>query len=385
MGRVTFDNVTKVYDGSNMIVAVEELDFEIENGEFLVLVGPSGCGKSTTLRMVAGLESITDGEVSIGDQVVNNVAPKNRGIAMVFQDYALYPHKTVRQNMSYGLQLSSNLSDEEIERRVVEAAEMMGIDDLLDKRPGSLSGGQQQRVATGRAIVREPEVFLFDEPLSNLDAKLRTHMRTELSRIHSELGITSIYVTHDQEEAMTMADRIAVMNDGTLQQVGTPLEVYYEPTNLFVANFIGSPSINLFDVKYENSQLIHNGFEYRVSDEEKAVIESTGEDELVLGIRPENIALEGSEALSDTQTINATIDVTETVGSENFVYSIVGGEECRVRTMGRTSPREGEEVKLIFDESEIHLFDASSGEAIHNGSEQHGTAEDDGSPQARTN
>ena len=369
MGNVAFDDVTKIYDDQgNLIVAVEEFDLEIRDGEFLVLVGPSGCGKSTTLRMIAGLETITEGEISIGGQVVNGVAPKNRGIAMVFQDYALYPHKTVRENMAYGLQLSSNLADEEIRRRVEEVADMMGIGDLLDKRPGALSGGQQQRVATGRAIVREPEVFLFDEPLSNLDAKLRTHMRTELARIHSELGITSLYVTHDQEEAMTMADRIAVMNNGTLQQVGTPKEVYYEPANRFVADFIGSPSINLIEVVYEDSMLLHDGFEYEIGGEARAAAESAASDTLILGIRPEDIRIEDVDA-RPSKRVEAIVDVVETIGSDNFVYSMVGGEECRIRTASRVEPTEDEEISLTFSEADIHLFDAKSEDALYHGTD----------------
>ena len=369
MAHVKFDNVTKVFeDSSGPIVAVEELDLDIPDGEFVVFVGPSGCGKSTTLRMLAGLETITDGEILLDGQRINQMPPKDRDIAMVFQSYALYPHKTVRGNMGYGLQLSSDLSPEEIDRRVEEAASMMGIEDLLDKKPGSLSGGQRQRVATGRAIVREPSVFLFDEPLSNLDAKLRKHMRTELSRIHSELGITTIYVTHDQEEAMTMADRIVILKNGRLQQVGTPKDVYYQPTNVFVADFIGSPSMNFFDVALERdgdgARLVNDAFTYDVSKEILEHVEGSG-DEFVLGIRPEDIHVDPS--VPPGKSIEAPVDVVEIIGSDNFIYLDMGGNECRVRTPSHVEPDEDEVVTLTFDEGNLHLFDAATEEAICHG------------------
>ena len=368
MAHVDFDSVTKVYDDqSNLIVAVEELDLNIRDGEFLVLVGPSGCGKSTTLRMIAGLETVTGGEIRIGDEVVNDRAPRDRDIAMVFQDYALYPHKTVYGNIAYGLQLSTNHDDEEIDRRVHEAVEMMGIEDLLEKKPGALSGGQQQRVATGRAIVREPEVFLFDEPLSNLDAKLRTHMRTELSRIHTELGITTIYVTHDQEEAMTMSDRIAVMNNGELQQVGTPKEVYFEPANLFVADFIGSPSINLVDVALDGDTLVHDAFEYGLNNEALSRIRESGADELVLGVRPEDVDVVQSGDVPADHAVTATVDVLETVGSDNFLYTRVGDREFRVRASSFVEPEVGSQVTLSFGVDDIHLFDRYTEDAVFHG------------------
>jgi len=371
MAQVELDSITKVFeDTSGPIVAVEELSLDIPDGEFVVFVGPSGCGKSTTLRMLAGLEQITDGELRLDGEPVNDVSPKNRDIAMVFQSYALYPHKTVRGNMGYGLSLSTDLSDEEVDRRVVEAAEMMGIEDLLDKKPGSLSGGQQQRVATGRAIVREPAVFLFDEPLSNLDAQLRKHMRTELSRIHSELGITTIYVTHDQEEAMTMADRIVILNDGQLQQVGSPKEVYYRPANTFVADFIGSPSMNFFDVKLRTESdgtgtLVGNGFTYEVS--EKIVQQSNGEGDYILSVRPENFTV--VDSLSPT-SIEATVDVVEVIGSDNFLYLDVAGKECRVRAPVEVEPEEGEVIQISFDEEDLHLFDRNTEDALIHGHER---------------
>ena len=377
MARVEFDDVTKVYDTSaETIVAVEELDLDIPDGEFVVFVGPSGCGKSTTLRMLAGLENITDGEIRLDDNRINEKAPKHRDIAMVFQSYALYPHKTVRQNMAYGLQLSSDLDEQEINRRVEEAAEMMGIEDLLDKKPGSLSGGQQQRVATGRAIVREPAVFLFDEPLSNLDAKLRKHMRTELARIHSELGITTIYVTHDQEEAMTLADRIVILDNGKLQQVGTPKQVYYRPANVFVADFIGSPSMNFFDVNLESptgksSVLTNEAFSYEVSDDVVDLFDGDTHNELILGIRPENLRVDPSAP--DEKSIEATVDVVEVVGSDNFIYLDVGGREARIRTPSEVEPEEDETIRVTFDESDLHLFDRNTEAALIHG---HSRAED---------
>ncbi|PSQ10288.1 sugar ABC transporter ATP-binding protein [Halobacteriales archaeon QS_5_70_15] len=371
MARVELDNLTKVFESSGgPLVAVEELDLEIEDGEFVVVVGPSGCGKSTTLRMLAGLESVTDGEIRLSDEVINDKAPKNRDIAMVFQDYALYPHKTVRENIAYGLRLTTDLSDQEIRKRVEEATDMMGIGDLLDKKPGALSGGQQQRVATGRAIVREPELFLFDEPLSNLDAKLRKHMRTELARLHTELGITTIYVTHDQEEAMTLADRIVILNDGRLQQVGSPKDVYYRPANLFVADFIGSPSMNFFDVALETDgeggRLVHDGFTYDISARfVEELREESDATDLVLGIRPEDLGI--AEAAEEGKTIPGTVEVVEVVGSDNFIYLDVGGEELRLRTSSEREPNIGSTVDVTFDETTIHLFDERSEEALLHG------------------
>jgi len=373
MARVQLDKLTKVFEASGgPLVAVEELDLEIEDGEFVVVVGPSGCGKSTTLRMLAGLETVTDGEIRLGDEVINKKAPKDRDIAMVFQDYALYPHKTAKENIAYGLRLSTDLSDEEIDRRVQEATDMMGISDLLDKKPGALSGGQQQRVATGRAIVREPELFLFDEPLSNLDAKLRKHMRTELARLHTELGITTIYVTHDQEEAMTLADRIVIMNDGKLQQVGSPKDVYYRPTNLFVADFIGSPSMNFFDVTLETEgeggRLVHEkgGFTYEVSpgfmEELRAESDAT---EFVFGIRPEDLRF--AAGAEEGKTISGTVEVVEVVGSDNFIYLDVGDEELRLRTTSEREPEIGASVDVTFDETGIHLFDRRTEEGVIHG------------------
>ncbi len=375
MARLELDDFTKVFEGgSGPIVAVEELNLDIEDGEFVVVVGPSGCGKSTTLRTVAGLETASDGEIRIDDEVINDKAPKDRDIAMVFQSYALYPHKTVAENMAYGLRLSTDLTDEEVKTRVEEAATMMGIEDLLDKKPGSLSGGQQQRVATGRAIVREPSVFLFDEPLSNLDAKLRKHMRTELARLHTELGITTMYVTHDQEEAMTMADRIVVLKDGRLQQVGTPKEVYHEPVNLFVADFIGSPSMNFFDVTLRtnsdgSADLVDEGFSYTISDRVVGNFDSQDGDELTLGVRPESLH-PADESTPEEKTLRGTVDVVEVVGSDNFIYLDLDGKECRVRTRSDIEPDLGSTFAFTFDEEDLHLFDADTEETLAHGTKK---------------
>jgi multiple sugar transport system ATP-binding protein len=358
MSGVTFRDVKKMYGG---VLAVESLDLEIEEGEFVSVLGPSGSGKSTVLRMVAGLESISEGEILIGDRIINDVHPRDRGIAMVFQNYALYPHMTVRENMSYGLRLTTDLSGDEIDRRVTEAAEMLEIEAHLDKRPANLSGGQQQRVATGRAIVREPEVFLMDEPLSNLDAKLKMHMRTELQRIQEELGTTTLYVTHDQEEAMTMSDRIVIIANGTIQQVGTPDEIYNHPRNLFVADFIGSPAMNLFDVRLDGTTLVGDGFEYDLSEElaRSARANATG-DGLTLGIRPEDIAIAADEG---PNTVETRVDVVEPVGSDNYVYVSLAGQECTVRAAADVRPDPGDVASLTFDESSVHLFDAETGES----------------------
>lgn len=367
MAKVGFHDVSKVYrDSSGAILAVDELNLEVEDGEFLVLVGPSGSGKSTTLRMLAGLESVTDGEIRIDDEVVNKKPPRERDIALVFQNNALYPHKTVRGNMAFGLRLQTDLSKDEINRRVEEAAEMMGIAELLDKKPGALSGGQQQRVATGRAIVREPAVFLFDEPLSDLDANLRKHMRTELARIHAQLGITSVYVTHDQEEAMTLADRIAIMEGGELQQVGRPTQVYHNPANLFVADFIGSPNINLFDVSLERTAtggtLQHAEFDYDIS--QSIIDEITPDltdDELVLGVRPETIRVVGDPDDADLVT---TVDVVETIGSDNVLYLRFADQEVRVRSPPTLLPEQGDRIGLTFEEGDLYLFDRVTEEAV---------------------
>jgi len=371
MARTQLDSITKVFTerGGNEIVAVNDVSIDIKDGEFLVLVGPSGCGKSTTLRMIAGLESITSGEIRFDGTVVNDIPAKDRDIAMVFQSYALYPHMTVQGNMAFGLEESTDLSDAEVEERVEESAQMMGIGDLLDRKPGELSGGQQQRVALGRAIVREPEVFLMDEPLSNLDAKLRSEMRTELQRIQEQFDTTTIYVTHDQTEAMTMCDRIAILDDGKLQQVGTPIECYHQPANRFVASFIGEPSMNFLSVSLEGNRFIGERFEYPIS---SALAESIGEQtDLTIGVRPEDISLVDEP---DTHTISMVVDVVEPMGDQNVVYLVfpeaeVGiegpGESIIATIEGMHHVQSGDTVEAHIPEDALQVFD-QSGEAIRN-------------------
>ena len=387
MARILFDDVTKIYGDDTL--AVDEFNLEIDNGEFLTLVGPSGSGKSTLLRMVAGLEDITGGEIHIGDTVVNNLPPRSRDIAMVFQSYALYPHLTVRENMSFGLKRSTDLPDYEITDRVEEAAAMMGIEPHLDQKPKHLSGGQRQRVATGRAIVRDPGVFLFDEPLSNLDAKLRKHMRTELQRIQQELGTTTIYVTHDQEEAMTMSDRIAILNYGELQQVGPPREVYNEPENVFVAQFIGSPSMNMFVSKLDaNAGRFVGDIDLSIDDDRaEAIAQNATSDQLLLGIRPEHITVHLAEV---EESVPATVDIIEPLGSNDLLYfELEDGtgvtdvisedvdigadeeedeEEYKVFIQPGSVPNDyeggGEVIYLTFDTEHMHVFDPQTGENV---------------------
>jgi multiple sugar transport system ATP-binding protein len=368
MAALTLADVTKVFsDGSDdAVIAVDGVDMEIRDGEFLVLVGPSGCGKSTTLRMIAGLESVTQGEIRLGDRRINDVAPADRNIAMVFQSYALYPHMTVRENMSFGLEESTGMADAEVAATVEESASMMGIEELLDRKPSDLSGGQQQRVALGRAIVRDPEAFLMDEPLSNLDAKLRATMRTELQRIQEELGVTTVYVTHDQTEAMTMGDRIAVLDEGVLQQVGTPLECYHEPANRFVAGFIGEPSMNFFDVERQGTRLVADRFDYPLSEATRAALGDTTE--LALGIRPEDIELVGEPGDHAFETV---VDVVEPMGDANACYLTFDRSgtdpETFVATVGGMQQVEaGQPAVAHLPESAIHLFDRATGEALRN-------------------
>ena len=383
MTGLVIDGLKKVFSESrgSEIVAVEDLSIDIKDGEFLVLVGPSGCGKSTTLRMIAGLESLTEGAIRLGNEQLHNSQPQDRDIAMVFQSYALYPHMTVQGNMSFGLEESTDMSSDEIQGRVGETAEMMDIDDYLDRKPGELSGGQQQRVALGRAIVRDPEVFLLDEPLSNLDAKLRASMRTELQRLQEDLGVTTVYVTHDQTEAMTMGDRIAILNDGHLQQIGTPLECYHEPANRFVAGFIGEPSMNFFDMEAQGSRLVGENFAYPISDELREAIGDTTY--VTLGVRPEDIELVSKQENNhDFQTI---VDVVEPVGSGNNVYLAFGDQsdtetgdperpamdidtqQTFVATIGGLRRvEEGQPAIARIPDEAIHLFDTESGDTLKN-------------------
>jgi len=359
VGSVTFDGVQKIYDDN--VVAVDDFDAEFDAGEFVTIVGPSGSGKSTLLRMIAGLEAISGGDIRIDGESVKGVEPQRRGIAMVFQNYALYPHMSVRKNMAYGLKLTTDMSKSAIDERVQETAEMMGIGDLLDDKPSQLSGGQQQRVATGRAIVRDPKIFLMDEPLSNLDAKLKVHMRTELQRIQNDLEATMIYVTHDQEEALTMSDRIVILNHGELQQIGTPDEVYNEPANRFVADFIGSPAMNFFDVSLTGERLVGDGFEYDLPEATAAYLdENASGSDLELGIRPEDIELRSAGGRSFT----TTVDVVENAGSDSYLYLDLAGQECRVRAPSDVKPSVGEQITVTFEPSDIHVFDRSNGDNL---------------------
>jgi multiple sugar transport system ATP-binding protein len=364
MGKLSVSNLRKVYetDETEEIVAVDDLSLEIEDGEFVVFVGPSGCGKTTTLRCIAGLETPEQATIELDGVDITDDEPADRDMAMVFQNFALYPHMTVRENISFGLRLSGELSTAEIAERVESATEMLEISDLLPKKPDQLSGGQKQRVALGRAIVREPEVFLFDEPLSNLDAKLRTTMRTELQQLQAQLDVTSIYVTHDQAEAMTMSDRIVILNDGKLQQVGTPETVYNDPTNQFVAGFIGDPSINLLESELRS---VGTGHGLAFADEVYAVSERIvelvdGVDDLTVGIRPENIQLvEGSSDVPEGKAITAAVKVVETMGDENLIYYDVGDREFVSKVSPRNKPAIGEEVRLTFAEADLYLFDGA--------------------------
>ncbi|SHK63645.1 ABC transporter ATP-binding protein [Haladaptatus paucihalophilus] len=366
MARITIDDVTKRFGGdNNSVVAVDDVSLEIDDGEFVVFVGPSGSGKSTLMRMVAGLETQTEGDITIGDTVVNQFGPRARDIAMVFQNYALYPNMTVQENMSFGLKMSTNMSASEIERNVTSTAEMMGIANLLDNKPGELSGGQQQRVALGRAIVRDPNVFLMDEPLSNLDAKLRTEMRTEINRLQNDLGVTTLYVTHDQTEAMTMGDRLVVLNYGELQQVGTPLECFYRPANRFVAGFIGSPSMNFFAGTARGGTLQCDGFGYDLSERMQESVGSYGD--LELGIRPEDVALH-DEAV-DRNSFEVVIDVVEPMGSISYVYCRVADQESEdtfvVEVGGQRPISEEQTLYAHIPPEDVHLFDGATGETLH--------------------
>ncbi|WP_049923514.1 ABC transporter ATP-binding protein [Halopiger djelfimassiliensis] len=371
MGRIDIDALTKEYSSpSGPIRAVERLDLEIDDGEFIVLVGPSGCGKSTTLRCIAGLETVTSGSIRFDGTDVTDEKPKDRDIAMVFQNYALYPHMTARENMAFGLKMSTELSADEIESRVEEVAEMMDITELLGDRPGELSGGQQQRVALGRAIVRDPDVFLMDEPLSNLDAKLRAQMRTELQQLQNELGVTTIYVTHDQTEAMTMGDRIVILNDGQLQQVGTPLECYHRPANRFVAGFIGSPPMNFLEVKAdpEEGTLVNPAFTMPLSESLAGDLDST---DLVLGIRPEHVSLTDAPGTHSEpeRLIETEVTVTEPMGDVTNVYLEVGDETITGTVDGHVGAAPGERLHMHVPASKMHLFDADSGRSVKHSDE----------------
>ncbi|WP_227378734.1 ABC transporter ATP-binding protein [Haladaptatus halobius] len=388
MAALTLKDITKVFReaAGTEVVAVDDASIEIKDGEFIVLVGPSGCGKSTTLRMIAGLETLTDGEIILDDEVINGKQSRERDIAMVFQSFALYPHMTVRGNMSFGLEESTDMYKGEIQEQVESTAEMMGIADLLDRKPSELSGGQQQRVALGRAIVRDPKVFLMDEPLSNLDAKLRSQMRTELQRLQENLGVTTVYVTHDQTEAMTMGDRVVVLNDGRIQQVGTPLECYHEPANEFVAGFIGEPPMNFFEMEVQEGSLVNDDFEYPLSTD---TCDAIGDVSRVrLGIRPEDIQL--ADTVESDHDFHTTVDVVEPVGSENNVYlafdrptseisddsagevqkslnvDIDEGRTFVATISGLRDIDAGQSIIAHIPENAIHIFEAKSGNALRN-------------------
>jgi multiple sugar transport system ATP-binding protein len=389
VAEIVMDKITKRYpDGFE---AVKDMDLEVKDGEFMILVGPSGCGKSTALRMIAGLEDISGGEMKIGGEVVNERAPRDRDIAMVFQNYALYPHMTVRENMAFPLKLA-NAPQAEIDEKVSEAARILDLDQHLDRKPANLSGGQRQRVAMGRAIVRDPKAFLMDEPLSNLDAKLRVQMRTEVARIQNDLGTTTVYVTHDQTEAMTLGDRVAVMRAGVLQQVGSPAELYGDPINLFVAGFIGSPAMNFMPAELDGETAKLPLGEVRVPPERRAAAGEGGGRSLIAGIRPESFedaALVGGEARPRGTTFRATIDLVESMGSEQYAYFRVAGEGVQAQELTELAKdagadevpssgegqvvarldaasrvRRGEEAELWVDASKLHLFDPSTGRSL---------------------
>ncbi|MFB5269670.1 ABC transporter ATP-binding protein [Paenibacillus enshidis] len=366
MAGVRLEHIFKKYPGSDKPTVID-VNLDIQDKEFLVLVGPSGCGKSTTLRMIAGLEEISDGKLYIGDRVVNDVAPKDRDIAMVFQSYALYPHMNVYQNMAFGLKLRKVKKDE-IDKRVREAAKILDIEHLLDRKPKALSGGQRQRVALGRAIVRDPQVFLMDEPLSNLDAKLRGQMRAEITKLAKRLETTVIYVTHDQVEAMTMGDRIVVMKDGVIQQAASPDELYNRPVNLFVAGFIGSPTMNFVNGKLSEKDggmyFTANNIDLLVPEGKAQVLKSKGYSgkEVILGIRPEDIHEEPVFLEASPRTVfTSNVDVTENLGHEMLLYlSGAGSDTIIARVDGRSNTREGAPTKMAVDMNKVHIFDKES-------------------------
>jgi multiple sugar transport system ATP-binding protein len=366
MAEVKLRKIVKKYDE---VEAVRGIDLDIADHEFVVLVGPSGCGKSTTLRMIAGLEDITGGDILIGGHVVNDVPPKDRDIAMVFQNYALYPHMTVAQNMSFGLRLK-RYPKAEIKKRVDEAARILDIKELLERKPKALSGGQRQRVAMGRAIVRNPKVFLFDEPLSNLDAKLRVQMRTEIKKVHQQVRTTTVYVTHDQVEAMTLADRVVVMNHGIIEQVGTPQELYHSPKTRFVAGFIGSPAMNFIPCRLENGG---GGLSVRLNDQLSFPVPAsraehyrghTQNSKLLLGLRPEHITEAHAHLEAGEVPFDANLDVTEPMGMETLVYFPLNGSQVCGRVDPNAGAKDGAPLKLAADLNNMHLIDEATGRVI---------------------
>lgn len=362
MANVVLQNVSKIYDKN--VKAVNNISLEVREGEFAVLVGPSGCGKSTLLRMIAGLEEISEGNIFIDGKKVNNVQPKDRDIAMVFQNYALYPHMTVFENMAFGLKLRK-YPKEEIQTRVIKAAELLELSEYLNRKPKALSGGQRQRVAVGRSIVRKPKVFLFDEPLSNLDAKLRVQMRIEITKLHQQLEATMIYVTHDQVEAMTMGDRIVVLDKGIIQQYDTPLNVYNDPSNAFVAGFIGSPSMNFIngEIFRKNSELIFQSENFNLTLDQNINLnlENNQKMDIILGIRPEHIKI-SEDQKTDFHTI---VDVVEPMGNEIFVYLKLGNQQIIMRSTQHLNLKPKQGVDLVIDQTKIHLFNRKDGSRIY--------------------
>ena len=348
MSFLELQNITKVYP--NGTKAVNETSLNIENGEFVVFVGPSGCGKSTLLRMIAGLEDITAGEIVLDENTINNIDPSERDVAMVFQNYALYPHMTVYNNMAYGLK-NRGISKQEIEDKVNEVAKLLEIDQYLSRKPSMLSGGQRQRVAMGRAIVRNPKIFLFDEPLSNLDAKLRNQMRLEIKKLQRQMGVTSIFVTHDQTEAMTLGDRIVVINNGIVEQVGTPKDIYSKPNTKFVAEFIGSPQMNIFNCKIENGIA-------KIDSNSINLDKSINVEDASIGIRPDDIQI------SDSGTISCKANLVEYLGSDMIIYSSIGDQEFSCKLSSKINVKAGDEFKFDIQPSLVHVFDNSSGKRI---------------------
>lgn len=367
MAEVNLKNVTKIYEGGN--IAVKDINIKIKDREFVVLVGPSGCGKSTTLRMVAGLEEVSEGEIYIDGKIVNDVSPKNRDIAMVFQNYALYPHMTVYDNMAFGLKLRK-YDKNEIKKRVTEAAKILELENYLNRKPKALSGGQRQRVAVGRAIVRKPKVFLFDEPLSNLDAKLRVQMRTQISKLHQNLNATMIYVTHDQTEAMTMGDKIVIMKDGIVHQIDTPLNLYNSPVNKFVAGFIGSPSMNFLEGKITNGNGLtfiskDNGLTLKLNSTYNEQLKSYINKNITIGIRPEDIYDEVSlEGQPGYEKAEIKLDVIEPMGNEIFLYFYIDNTQFVARVPSKEMPRTGQQKSLRIDTSKLHFFDSETEKTI---------------------
>jgi multiple sugar transport system ATP-binding protein len=363
MAAVTFKNVAKRYGAVSII---EGLNLDIRDHEFLVLVGPSGCGKSTALRMIAGLEEITGGTVSIGDRVVNDLPPKERDVAMVFQNYALYPHMSVRENLEFGLKIRKTPKPD-MDKLVNEAADILGITHLLDRKPKQLSGGQRQRVALGRAIVRKPAVFLFDEPLSNLDAKLRVAMRAEIKKLQQRLQVTSVYVTHDQIEAMTMGHRIAVLKDGKLQQLGTPLEVYERPANIFVAQFIGSPPMNFLEATLDANAttLVGQGFTLPVPQKLRAELAGKGGKKVKVGIRPDNLLQPGQAARGESAPLSTKVEIVEPLGNELIVHSRLGEFSLVSRMPPQNPPDPGATIPVVVELEALHLFDAETEQRLN--------------------